>query len=96
MAALQDGCRPPFADMLRRTAAMVRQYAAAGQPETDHEQLTRTLEDLLGLQRQVGEQRHTRPESWLAEGDLVIELDRLLRELADTSHTIRQTGRPPR
>lgn len=95
--ALQEEFRPVFADLLRRVAQLVRDHATPESPQVDRTVLDHTRDELRRLRQAVAEHEHTPRESWYAEGDLVIEMERILGELSDTSHTMRSTSRhgPP-
>lgn len=93
--ALQEDFRPAFADLLRRVAQLVRDHATPESPQADLTTLDHTRDELRRLHHAVAEHEHTPRESWYAEGDLVIEMERILGELSDT--TMRSASRhgPP-
>lgn len=91
--ALQKEFRPAFADLLRRVAQLVRDHATPESPQADRTALDHTRGELRRLRHAVAEHAHTPRESWYAEGDLVIEMERILGELSDTTHTMRSTRR---
>lgn len=95
--ALQEDFRPAFADLLRRVAQLVRDHATPESPQADLTTLNHTRDELRRLRHAVAEHEHTPRESWYAEGDLVIEMERILGELSDTTHTMRSANRhgPP-
>lgn len=90
---LEDDFRTPYAELLRQTAHMVRGYVVPEQPQTDPEALDGAFEQLRKLRESVVEREHRHIESWFTEGDLVIEVERILNQLSDTTHSLQQQKR---
>ncbi len=89
--ALDNNFTTNYADLLSHSATMVRGYLTSLRPQPDHTQFTHSWQTLRDLEYEIFECRHYRPESWYAEGDLLVEMNRILRELAATTDSVRST-----
>lgn len=90
--SLEEGFRRQYAALLRMVRDMVEEYGTPERQVPESSTIADTHDALLRLQDEVARREHGRRTAWFAEGHLLVDLDRIVRDLADARDTAGTAG----
>lgn len=85
--SLESGFRSEYAHLLRLVKEMVCEYGTPEHQIPPGGTLEAAQKELLRLQEEVARREHGRSSAWFAEGHLLVDMERLVRDLADARDT---------